>query len=77
MLDTTGISIPITLSNNMKLIIDKVKSKELESEANRLLVGKRPKKPKKIKKKHKKHSFVLPKEIRELNKQYYDKISQE
>ena len=77
MLDTTGISISITLSNNMKFIIDKLKSKELESEANRLLSGKRPKKPKKTTKKRKKHHFVFPKEIKELNKQYYDRISQE
>lgn len=74
MLDNTGISISITLSNNMKFIIDKVKSKELESEANRLLGGKRPKKPKKTTKKHKKQSFVLPKEIKDLNREYYRKL---
>lgn len=74
MLDNTGISISITLSNGMKFTIDKTKSKNLESEATRLLGGKRPKKPKKTKKKHKKHPFVLPKEIKDLNREYYRKL---
>lgn len=61
----------------MRLKIDKTLSKKLESEANRLIVGKKPKKNKEKKKKRKKQSFVLPKEIKELYREYYRKIKED
>ena len=61
----------------MRLKIDKTLSKKLESEANRLIAGKKPKKNKENKKKYKKQSFVLPKEIKELHREYYRKIKED
>lgn len=60
----------------MKLKIDKVKSKNLESEANRLLAGKKPKKSKNKKTRRKKQIFVLPKEVKDLNREYYQKLKE-